>query len=875
MRGRAATVGLVIWLVPAQALCWQGWCRERAGSELSTNAIEQSICEESAAPPICDEGIAAARGVQLGEHTLITYEAMRLAGLSATMRDAPHVFQGPQLATGTSLPRGYYADSRMLDATTQTLEPSGGGSMQRFVERLVSIPEISEVPDIAHSLAQYVMGNEHCLPAGVPAGSIEEINRCNAFRGHISSINSTHWPELARQTYTHYHGIAVDIAKRCKRLSDALPTVMGHALGDYALEVVKACEREALSYEAFASHYLQDRWSTGHMFRRWGSPTFAPTVVGQMQQSLTGVVTGLVHGTRAVTGFHDQASMPGPFRPGDGTSTVRFSPGAGIPIPGGGDHYLLACRERDPGWNVRAGPGLRDHNSLMMACVTHGFHEVYQAGPRTEGTATLSPDVLNPPLGPDESFSESERCWNGWLTNRTMAMGLASGGSILGLDTTDYPSPGIITRIKLDIVLTGLGIGPVAFIDGALPPRELPYEEEELRLQEVKLRYVLGRLALEYSRMAAASPDGTQAARMVTLERGAPHTGLRGLFLTGTRGAGDWSGAFAQDIAEDRLPFYVRRDAPRWVDTPVAAMSCAADANCPAHYHCDRTAVDEMGMSTRQCVPHETALMRAFRAAELPRWCGAERWESLNAAREACKAAGPTSNQCDACVQLVAPRLRNACEPGGYESALMDGDSDPRSLCDILADSEVADRPPAVHRYVHYPYQPQGTETELDALLRASRAACLAGAEARPYELGIDYDAGPPVEAQRVGDGVLIYNWAGEQCGADGERWWRFVHVVGSAHNLEFRLDRLPSGLLTPHGTLADFELVGFRGPACDATGPADFTATPIDEDGDGAADATTFLWPTHGVTPQEICVRLRAVDPAARGQMRLSVTRI
>ena len=139
--------------------------------------------------------------------------------------------------------------------------------------------------------------------------------------------------------------------------------------------------------------------------------------------------------------------------------------------------------------------------------------------------------------------------------------------------------------------------------------------------------------------------------------------------------------------------------------------------------------------------------------------------------------------------------------------------------------------------------------------------------------MGLSYDTGPPALAQPVGDGVLIYSWAGTMCGRDGDQWWRFVHVVGNPHKLEVRVRWADDGLLTPHGTIDDFELVGFRGPACDTAMEA-FRAVPVDTDGDLVNDTTEFSWNTSGLVPEEICVRLRAADPAARGRLGFSVTR-
>ncbi len=47
--------------------------------------------------------------------------------------------------------------------------------------------------------------------------------------------------------------------------SDLIST--GGRFGDF----LKDCEIESLSIESVAQHFLQDAWSEGHMWERWGS----------------------------------------------------------------------------------------------------------------------------------------------------------------------------------------------------------------------------------------------------------------------------------------------------------------------------------------------------------------------------------------------------------------------------------------------------------------------------------------------------------------------------------------------------------------------------------------------------------------------------
>ena len=846
-------------LLPSVANAWQGVCREAGGRTgmLSANDIAASVCDMDA-PPECSEGLGYARGTQLGEHTYLTREGMRLAGLSTTLRDAPVVFENPQIGTARALPRGYYTDGSMVGGVP-TLAPAGAGSMRAWLDRQVAIAELSEVADGSHSIAEYVMGNEHCLPRGVPRETVEDVNRCHGFAAHMGTINSSHWPEQAEAYYRLYHQLALTTARRCKQLSDARASVAEHPLYDFTGDVVVACEREALAYQAYASHYLEDAWSTGHMFRRWGQPTFARSAVGLVQQSVVSLVVGMIHGTRAVTNTHDQLNMPGPFYTDDRSSMVRFRQRDRSSIPGGGDLYLLPCRERDQGWNVAEGTELASQRSQMSSCLAHGFREVYAAGPKTQGELPLDPALAEPTV---TDYSTSSRCWDQWVTNHSMAMGLGSSARLLGFipasaDIEDYADPSWLVRFGLSYA-----------VDGALEERALPVTDAEVELESVRMRHVLANLALTYTRVARRRPSGDELAKMIH-QSGLPNEELRGVFGTPVT---QWSGANVDAIDDDRIAFLEDRDVGTWREIPVGEEMCGSDDGCPDGTHCDVTAVSELGVVEPRCVPHEAPILRAFRSAQLATWCGAERWESLNAARDACEAsAAATSVECDACVQLVAPRLRNACEPGAIPRLEMEG-RDPRSLCEILRDADGADATPGNNHYVHWPYEPEGTERGIDALARAAREACRAGAQPFPFRLGLMYDEDYPDEAQNVGDGVLTYYFEAGMCGNDGEFYFRFVHVVGSPHTLGVELRVVEDAGFPNNANVEEFELVAYQGPACD--GAVLFTGTASDTDDDGVNDLNAFTWEASGLVAEEICVRVAAKKPWARARLGLGVNR-
>ena len=84
----------------------------------------------------------------------------------------------------------------------------------------------------------------------------------------MGAVNSNHFLPQAYDAYRHYHELAMQHAKTCQEASEA----MSPENRAFHRESLRACERMALTYEAFGQHFLQDAWSMGHMWERWGSP---------------------------------------------------------------------------------------------------------------------------------------------------------------------------------------------------------------------------------------------------------------------------------------------------------------------------------------------------------------------------------------------------------------------------------------------------------------------------------------------------------------------------------------------------------------------------------------------------------------------------
>src|SRR5690606_37126999 len=121
------------------------------GNRPSPEHVERAVCEEDIEDGEVCEGLAFPRGFQLGEHTYITREAMRVAGFNLNTREGPIVFVTPVYGFQVTLDQGYYTDgATALDTELPSMEPSATGSMLSWLGRRVSLPEISEVADGSH-----------------------------------------------------------------------------------------------------------------------------------------------------------------------------------------------------------------------------------------------------------------------------------------------------------------------------------------------------------------------------------------------------------------------------------------------------------------------------------------------------------------------------------------------------------------------------------------------------------------------------------------------------------------------------------------------------------------------------------------------------
>jgi hypothetical protein len=567
------------------------------------------------------------------------------------------------------------------------------------------------------------------------------------------------------------------------------------------------------------------------MWERWGSPTFEPTLDGQLRQAVTGAVAGIEHGWRYIAqradqglswssnltwwvvnaprvgaAQHDQLCLPGPPRttlfthplawlgPGDDL-TVKYNfldpvtPATTTPQPAGGDLYLLPCNAltpNDPTWAVGGysnavptlgttgigGPATKGaapnllvpQYKRMLTCVAYAFSEVYKAGPGPDLTYRPAQPVETGPFDdslkdyraagfastfPDDVVAVNadtegllHRCFGQRATNHSMVLG--SGIS----DWGDFDSYGPRSQLTVAL-LPGQAANATQLATWAGKPTP-GSRFDGTPFDKVKADFArdLGAFSLLMAQNERRDRDGTTSARgILTVGNSQTFT-----FLDQRSNQ-----LGARDILDGKVPYLERRDPSTWTTAPAEGQTtdCTDDTYCPAHFpgtFCDRTngykslpapgtgKYGEVGPVVGRCVPLETAVLRAFHAAETPYWCANDTVGDLDAARGTCKHAIATRDngganpalgaareyvpECEACAEKLLPHMRASCNSKGYKIA---NDPRRRSVCDVLKDGGVgtlrATSLEATTLYV--PYDP----ASFDEALQAARYVCAVSTE--------------------------------------------------------------------------------------------------------------------------------------------------
>ncbi len=510
---------LVVAVLAPSAFAWDSVCTKYANKSLEAGDLERqpgTPCSPSAGPNTARERWVGA----LDEHRRLWEMTRVKAGLPE------------QVSTTRTLT--VFTGSGVIDIDAKsvpTLVPVTFAAAQRVAYRSYSVGEFTHLPDFSWALWDWASGHEIC-----PLEGSTSLADCHDFAAHMGPVNSNHFVPQSREYYTHYHQLALERAAQCRALGLKLTTAAGR-FDEYRRD----CELEALTLEAVGQHYLQDAWSMGHMWERWGSSSLmdfpGATVEEKRDRAvLTALVSGFFHGARGVlqalpewTTFDVNDAMCAPWE------GVRFKAADGTLNKGVGDDYLGVFRDDAP---------YQAQSSRFFQCAVAGLLEVYSAAGQAHGPAIPEGGFIS--IDPT-----SEGCFAQRATNQAIALGGAINLKIAGLQSS----------IPIDARFVSLMLPKVARASGKVAVAPKMRNEFRFQLQR----------AVTVARLRAKDdPDGTSLA-----------SGEWGSFM-GAQPNGQYKGiasyidaAWPWDEASDRTQ-YVRRTfhrahATEWCDSTSVA----------------------------------------------------------------------------------------------------------------------------------------------------------------------------------------------------------------------------------------------------------------------------------------------------------------
>lgn len=431
------------------------------------------------------------RSASIPEHTDLANLALQELGVAEILGK-----HGSAGVTVVDLNATYFREEVMRGSPRE-----GDDSDTEVEERLLPQPaRFAGLPDYSYGPADWLNKNRTC-PIGGPARNDE---LCHEFLGWLGGLNSVHFGSQATAMYTRYHAIALQRADRAKQMREAMTPEERQV---YA-HVLREAEHQALIYEGYAQHFLQDRWAIGHMWERWDGPDRTQLANASVWSSLViGAVAGLIHGTEALVTANlgqfgrdiglaaDPMSSPLPGDDAARPMTFRHVENPDTPpIPAVGDERLgdLVRGSFGAGYGGEITDQPLDvavQRKELLTCSKAGWAEVIRAlgqGPNGgygEYGIRLSADA------PDFAVVDQAECWDMWATNRSMYVGLVYLGS-LGANPEGER-----------IVFAGLAVLQ-AVVPGGVPFDGTVYSSTDLPA-----------LAWRMWRRQLVDPDGTDLAR--------------------------------------------------------------------------------------------------------------------------------------------------------------------------------------------------------------------------------------------------------------------------------------------------------------------------------------------------------------------------
>ena len=322
----------------------------------------------------------------------------------ATIWDTAFVFSGLPEGLQEEFTLRHYTDGSKVVLDTFTMEPVVEDP-QYIAEREVTVGGMAQLPDMSYTLWDWALGNEYC-----PVNEQLNPTSCHTFSKHMGAYNSNHFVPQSRYFYAWYHQLALDRAAECKALHQLTGGDVNHEA------TVMACEKEAMLLEAIGHHFLQDAWSSGHMWERWGSYK-AEDMDGLGRSILIAMLAGTWHGSKAVM---DDTEKTAEYAPWDDPMCAPAPDGAVIEYvdPKDGQRHPAVG---DIFWKDRAYTEVeyQPQRDALMGCSVVGMREVYKATAQVHGSMedALSDyaDLERDPTG--------DSCWEQRVTNQSLLLG--------------------------------------------------------------------------------------------------------------------------------------------------------------------------------------------------------------------------------------------------------------------------------------------------------------------------------------------------------------------------------------------------------------------------------------------------------------------
>lgn len=490
------------------------------------------------------------------EHTLIATASAERAGLNET-----RIFEPFWLRYATR--NEYVASPATLDeddgrpvgdkwVAAQSWLPTGGTPGSTHAARSMALLELAQLPDDSSSVADFAAGNEICPLDGIDGYGNSHTDACHQFEGALGSTNATHFKPLNHAMWAYYHTLA---RRRIRQCAD-LEALNGRFYEDwdyyYAWSPkivseqdteVHECEREAMAYEMFAQHFLQDAWSTGHMWRRWGRASIAdfPDYLGSEIRedipnmnrparraaiaAMVAVGAGVVHGAKSVLlgkvgswigdeGTFFRTYTDDPLNSPEYqilplfTEYTRWIGSGSTSYFGGGDLY----------WNPSVAPRgavgvdekFREQRERLLNCGAASMLETYREGPMRHGVpmpGAHSADI-------DAVDLRGSYCWEQMVDNRSMAAAVGISDATYGPGILTGLSAGIASRIIVSTREDGLSFPRGDLADAPDEATKAAIRDRDLFLQRLARLFAddLKHIRQAYEWNAGKDANGTTSA---------------------------------------------------------------------------------------------------------------------------------------------------------------------------------------------------------------------------------------------------------------------------------------------------------------------------------------------------------------------------